>query len=233
MKAVDTKIKNLDLVAEKREHIVNAALGLFLKKGFSATTMREISHATGINLASLYDYVGSKQGILTLMYGQMMTQWRERVRGKIASAPGPAGGAEQTRMRREALRTYLSYAVSETWERYAPLVRVLYRESFLLERDVLTAVMGSESEFVDDVAARMKEVGGVGEADAERVDILANLFVYMLGLMSNRYWIMKKFDRQLVIDVTVELFLSALESFRSKPVRNGPRPVQKARRSKA
>ncbi len=222
MKAVDTKIKNPELVVEKRNQILNAALKLFLKKGFSATTMRDLSRETGINLASLYDYVGNKQGILTLMYADMMKFWRddihELVAGASLNAPSERGSKE--RDRRSALRDHLSVVLSETWNRYGGLIRVLYRESFLLEEDVLKEVMVSDSIFVQEIADAMTSAVGESECDEERIGIVANLFVYMLGLMSNRKWILKKFDPERVLDVTVDMLMRALESPEPRTVRS-------------
>jgi AcrR family transcriptional regulator len=214
VKAVDTKIKNAELVAERRNHILNAALKLFLKKGFSATTMRDLSRETGINLASLYDYVGSKQGILTLMYADMMRFWREDMRSVVRdSASLKASSTEGTEedRKRAALREQLSIILSGTWNRYGDLIRVLYRESFLLEEDVLKEVMASESLFVEEIAEAMRTAADPADRDEDRIDIVANLFVYLLGLMSNRKWILKRFDPDVVLEVTVDMLMGALE----------------------
>ena len=226
MRAVDTKIKNTELVVEKRNQILNAALKLFLKKGFSATTTRDLSRETGINLASLYDYVGSKQGILTLMYADMMRFWRDDMRSVVKdSASLKASSTEGTEedKRRRALREQLSIILSETWNRYGDLIRVLYRESFLLEEDVLKEVMTSESLFVEEIADAMKTVANPADQDEDRIDIVANLFVYLLGLMSNRKWILKGFDPDRVLEVTVDMLMGALAPPGSSPQRHPPR----------
>jgi len=214
VKAVDTRIKNTELVAKRRNHILSAALKLFLKKGFSATTMRDLSRETGINLASLYDYVGSKQGILTLMYADMMRFWRDDMRSVVkdsASLKASSTHGTERDKRRSALREQLSIILSGTWNRYGDLIRVLYRESFLLEEDVLKEVMASESLFVEEIAGAMKTAADPADRDEDRIRIVANLFVYLLGLMSNRKWILKKFDPDVVLEVTVDMLLGALD----------------------
>ena len=49
---------------ERREQILEKAARLFRKTGFSATSMRMIASATGMEAASLYNHISSKQDIL-------------------------------------------------------------------------------------------------------------------------------------------------------------------------
>ena len=55
------------LVKKRREYIANTAFKLFLKKGFHATTMREISRACKLATGTIYNYIGSKSDILGIM----------------------------------------------------------------------------------------------------------------------------------------------------------------------
>lgn len=48
----------------KREHILTAAEELFGEKGFDATSVRDIAHHAGVNLAMISYYFGSKEKLL-------------------------------------------------------------------------------------------------------------------------------------------------------------------------
>ncbi|GAA2976134.1 AcrR family transcriptional regulator [Microbacterium terrae] len=48
-----------------REHIVNAARAEFARRGYDATTVRDIANAAGVRMGTLYRRVGSKEEILT------------------------------------------------------------------------------------------------------------------------------------------------------------------------
>jgi TetR/AcrR family transcriptional regulator, cholesterol catabolism regulator len=48
----------------KRDIIVEAAVQLFREKGYSATTMRDIAEKVGMEAASLYNHIKSKEEIL-------------------------------------------------------------------------------------------------------------------------------------------------------------------------
>lgn len=48
----------------KKEFILNTAARLFHQKGYSATTMRELATAVGIEVSSLYSHINSKEELL-------------------------------------------------------------------------------------------------------------------------------------------------------------------------
>ena len=88
LKDVPTQVKNKDLVAIRRRQIVDAAVELFIEKGFHKTTTRQIAQAAGLSIGSLYEYVASKEDILYLVCDAIhaevergVTQALERGRG--------------------------------------------------------------------------------------------------------------------------------------------------------
>lgn len=52
------------MAADKREHILIVAEELFGEKGFDATSVRDIAHKAGVNLAMISYYFGSKEKLL-------------------------------------------------------------------------------------------------------------------------------------------------------------------------
>lgn len=77
-KPIPTLVKNADLVEVKRAQLVDAAVTLFISKGFHQTTTREIAKAAGFSIGTLYEYIASKEDILYLVceaiHGEMETQ---------------------------------------------------------------------------------------------------------------------------------------------------------------
>ena len=45
----------------RRETIVNAAIGCFIDKGFHTTSMRDIAQAASVSLGNLYNYFPGKE----------------------------------------------------------------------------------------------------------------------------------------------------------------------------
>ena len=48
----------------KKDSIINKAAGLFRKKGFASSSMRELADIIGVEASSLYNHIGSKSEIL-------------------------------------------------------------------------------------------------------------------------------------------------------------------------
>lgn len=67
LKEIPTQIKNPELVKKRRRQIVDAAVQLFIEKGFHKTTTRQIAKAAGFSIGSLYEYVSCKEDVLYLV----------------------------------------------------------------------------------------------------------------------------------------------------------------------
>jgi len=64
---IRTYSNNTELISERRLQILQGAIGVLLKKGFKATTLRDISLASGISIGNIYRYIGSKDDLLHLL----------------------------------------------------------------------------------------------------------------------------------------------------------------------
>src|SRR3954449_12699562 len=56
----------------RQQEVVAIAAALFARRGFQATSMDELSEATGLRSGGLYHYIGSKQRLLFQIFGQLM-----------------------------------------------------------------------------------------------------------------------------------------------------------------
>jgi AcrR family transcriptional regulator len=56
----------------RQQDIVDTAAALFARRGFQATSMDELSEATGLGAGGLYHYIGSKQKLLFQIFQQLM-----------------------------------------------------------------------------------------------------------------------------------------------------------------
>jgi len=64
---IRTYSNNTELINERRQQILQGAIDIFLRKGFNATTLRDISQATGFSIGNIYRYIGSKDDLLHLL----------------------------------------------------------------------------------------------------------------------------------------------------------------------
>lgn len=69
--------------------LLDAAAELFAKKGFGATTTREIATCLGIQKASLYHHIGSKEELLYGICCSALNQLREDVEAALKPARDP------------------------------------------------------------------------------------------------------------------------------------------------
>ncbi|MGN0077827.1 MAG: TetR/AcrR family transcriptional regulator [Coriobacteriales bacterium] len=96
-----------------REQILDSALDLFSRKGYSATTVRDIAGAVGIKAASLYNHFEGKQGLFDALIERELSHVAGRVHSGGAIAypdEDPSPYADQT-------QGDLSQLV---WNSYAP-----------------------------------------------------------------------------------------------------------------
>ena len=75
--------------ARRRREIFDASVRLFLKKGFSETSMREIAGAAGIGKSTLYGYFRTKDDVLVFVVEEELAELERRGRA-IARQPGSA-----------------------------------------------------------------------------------------------------------------------------------------------
>ncbi len=69
---VAANIKDRELVRDRRRQLVEAALAVFLRKGYHDTTVREIGREAGLTQGTIYNYVRSKGDILYLVCDEVV-----------------------------------------------------------------------------------------------------------------------------------------------------------------
>jgi AcrR family transcriptional regulator len=75
--------------AKRRHEIFHQVVGIFLKKGFQETSMREIAEAAGLGKSTLYDYFKTKDDILLYFFEDQINDLTEAAK-KIALQNIPA-----------------------------------------------------------------------------------------------------------------------------------------------
>jgi AcrR family transcriptional regulator len=75
---IPTQVKNRELVERRRSQIVDAAVEMFLQKGFHKTTTRQIAQAAGISNGLLYEYIATKEDILYLVCDAIHAEMQRR-----------------------------------------------------------------------------------------------------------------------------------------------------------
>jgi AcrR family transcriptional regulator len=64
---VKTATKDADLIRDRRERLIRAAIKVFSEKGFHERTVRDIGRAARLTESTIYNYVRGKEDILFLV----------------------------------------------------------------------------------------------------------------------------------------------------------------------
>lgn len=140
-----------------REDILHASAQIFRRKGFHATSMQDIADAVGLQKASLYHHIVSKQEILLALLDEALDLLIEDL----------SAVAHSDRPPREKLRTAISSYV-QTLSDHADLASVLLLEYRYLDRKLLVRHIDRRDRFEAIWRGLLKE--GIDTGDFRDVD---------------------------------------------------------------
>ncbi|MGH7279347.1 MAG: TetR/AcrR family transcriptional regulator [Candidatus Rokuibacteriota bacterium] len=130
-------IKDRDLVRERREQLVAAAIAVFVRKGYHLATVRDIGREAGFTQGTIYNYVRSKGDILYLVCDEVVTAYQAAVHKAMEGIADPAARL------RAALRAIVEVMVDRQEQ-----ILLLYHESHSLDTKAIHAILGRVEEFI-------------------------------------------------------------------------------------
>ena len=134
----------------RQQEVVATAAALFARRGFQATSMDELSEATGLRSGGLYHYIGSKQRLLLVIFEQLMDPLLERaaeIEGSAATTP--------RRKLRALVRAWVAHI-----ERHLDHMSVFAQERHAIEHEPeWEQVRASRDAFEAILARRLAAVG--------------------------------------------------------------------------
>ncbi|MGI3167753.1 TetR/AcrR family transcriptional regulator [Pseudooceanicola sp. C21-150M6] len=181
-----TAVQNPDLVQTRREQICDAALELFLEKGFASTTIRDICARSGVNQASIYDYIANKNDILRRLLNQL---W---FRPDVTALPDVLSDTDKPL--EEVFEAYFRVA----WDRKRKGTLLVYRSVPHLLAEDRRAMRAHDLALIHDLA-RQLERRAEGPLDTARLDILANILIFLSAFGPMRDWLHQDLDSELVL----------------------------------
>jgi AcrR family transcriptional regulator len=197
---IKTTIKNPDLVRKRQKQICRGALKVFRKKGFHATSMREIARSTGISLGNLYDYIEKKEDILFLVHKDILEQISLHFDETFKNDGSPV---EQLV---NAVKEVVTYCF-----RIKEEILFIFTETKSLERKNLHEILRMESEFVSKIEALIENGMKQGVFHCHSPAALANVIGYNLYILAMRGWsILPGQSEQEFIDELVRFSLKGL-----------------------
>lgn len=185
---VKSRVKDKNLIQEKRRQILSGAIQVFKKKGYHQATVREIAREAKIGLGSVYDYVNSKDDILFLFFENYASTFFEKVHSRAAQLPDPGQRLEAT------YRAFLEAAME-----LQDQVMLSYTQARYVKKNYLRIILRKETQIVEHFAQILREVG------SRDPFLEANFLVFsgVFGVL--RRWILRPlYNQQQIIDFLVQ-----------------------------
>ncbi len=184
IKEIPTQIKNADLVARRRRQIVDAAVPLFIEKGFHKTTTRQIARAAGFSIGSLYEYVSCKEDVLYMVCDAIHAEVKQAVGDALA--------------RTDRGRDALAAVIREYFlvcHRMSDHILMIYQETQSLplqwRKKVLENEIAITGIFVD-VLARLSASGHLPRMDDKAVELAAHNISVLGHMWTFRRWFLTR-----------------------------------------
>jgi AcrR family transcriptional regulator len=182
--AIPTQVKDPNLVARRRRQIADAAVQLFVEKGFHKTTTRQIARAADISIGSLYEYFTSKEDILYLVCDFIHSEMEQGVATAMANA---AGGRDALA---KVIREYFMVC-----HRMSDFILMIYQETQSLPRQWQQRVLENELRITGllvGVLARLSQSGELPHLDERSIELTAHNIVVMGHMWTFRRWFLAK-----------------------------------------
>lgn len=161
-----------DLVRRREAEIAAGALPLFLEKGFHGTSIREIAAAAGLSMGGLYEYISSKDDVLSLVYRQMTSPFAETLDQPLDAD----------------LTDLIAGALQASWDR-AKDVQILYRETVALDAGHRDELAATERAYARRIAEAVEAGVSRGELTCDNPLLVGHLVMFLASFMPLRSWI--------------------------------------------
>jgi len=170
------------LAVERRGQILRVAAALFIRQGYLNTSVRDIAGVLNMNVATLYHYVGSKNGILGLFHEYTMSAinlFAEKNQTVLDTM-------EPQRALKYAIREYMKWV-----EKYQDLTVFWYQEAKNLNPAQFKALKMQE-EYTIQVFRMILERGiRSGKFKIKDPALAANNIVVLCDMWAFRRWLLK------------------------------------------
>lgn len=179
-KTISIAVRNPELVEERHNQIFKAALKLFSGKGYHGTTLRELSRESGIGLGSLYNYIGKKTDILSIVYSKLF----ETVSNELEKIPEQA--LDPTKKLEMMIKSEL-----EIIYKYSDLIMLVYQESHAMEKASMKSMLSAEERHLEYYKKILDEGKKAGVFATFNTTAMAHLIKAMIDCWVLKRWALR------------------------------------------
>jgi AcrR family transcriptional regulator len=195
--------------AAARERLYAVAIGLIAKRGYEATTLRDIAREADVSVGLLYRYFPGKQAIVLALYDQLSADYARQ------AAEMPAG----------RWRDRFLFALDKSLDVLRPHRVALRALTPVMVGDPEEGIFSSSTAFSRLRVQQVFEEAVVGSSDAPKPPLAAALgrLLYLVHLTVLLWWLLDKSSNQratrALVSLTQQLLPSAAMTLRVPPVR--------------
>ena len=177
---IKTATKNPDRVRERRESLINAAVAVFIEKGFHNATVRDIGRAATMTQGTIYNYVSSKDDILYLVCDRIVAEYNEQARRALDTSHDPVGRV------RSAVR-----AISQVMYRHRREILLIYQDSHLLDKRSRRVILARVEEFIGMFERIIIDAARELGVPLPHPHLSANMLTFLPVMIALRGWSLK------------------------------------------
>ncbi|MEX0954978.1 MAG: TetR/AcrR family transcriptional regulator [Rhizobiaceae bacterium] len=175
---ISAQVRSGDLVSDRRQRIVSAAITVFRREGFHVATTKDVAAEAGITQSNIYNYVKSKGDILYLACEHLVELYHRGLDEALERNDDPYERIV------EALRAVIVVMFDNKDE-----LLLLYNETHSLDRPDRKLILNSVSRFIwrfqnliDDYCAM------AGPLRVKNRRLAANLISFVPAILALRWW---------------------------------------------
>lgn len=200
---VRSVVKDPALIEQRQHQLVQAAISVFLDKGFHKASVRDIGRAAGLTQGTIYNYIRSKSDILYLACDEMFGAYQTAIH------QATAGFADPLERLREAVRATI--AVMQVRQEYILLV---YRLSHELDRKSLRAILSRIGSHIDFFEQLVADAAHARSLKVPSNRLAANILTFLPTMLAFRRWDLQRtaMSPDMIANLLVEFMVRGLSS---------------------
>jgi len=187
---IKTATKNPARVRERRDALINAAIQVFIEKGFHNATVRDIGRRAHMTQGTIYNYVGSKDDILYMVCDRIVAEYNDQTRKALDTSHEPVERV------RSAVR-----AICEVMYRHRREILLIYQDSHLLDARSRRVILARVEEFIGMFERIIADAARELSVPLAHPHLSANMLTFLPVMIALRGWSLKN---DLAPDLVIE-----------------------------
>ena len=187
------------VVDERWRQIFEGACEVIAEKGFAKASIREIAAASGMPIATMYQYLDRKEDLLTRIYDYFMTDI------VFEMGRGSDIGATARERLEHVVRTMI-----DCFDRRHKYIKLMFQETRSLTPEARERVFELDAQYIAHIQELVQEAAEELPGSSLDAELAANFIYFLSVIWPLRYWAIGKFGRDAVADGIVNMIFNGI-----------------------